>query len=55
MVIRLELKICERCGVIWMRPAAGASAFCASCNAVLKATKTGRALVRRPRGKAGAR
>lgn len=28
---RLELKVCERCGGLWLRPAASAWRYCARC------------------------
>jgi Zn-finger nucleic acid-binding protein len=30
-VLRLELKYCERCGGLWLRPAGGTQVYCASC------------------------
>jgi Zn-finger nucleic acid-binding protein len=27
----LELKYCERCGGLWLRPAGGGQVYCASC------------------------
>lgn len=27
----LELKYCERCGGLWLRPAGGGQIYCASC------------------------
>jgi hypothetical protein len=27
----LELKYCERCGALWLRPAGGGQIYCASC------------------------
>ena len=28
---KLELKYCERCGGLWLRPQGGAAVYCASC------------------------
>lgn len=28
---RLELKYCERCGVLWLRPQGDSEAYCGSC------------------------
>jgi hypothetical protein len=29
---RLELKYCERCGGLWLRPAGGCQIYCATCS-----------------------
>lgn len=29
--MRLELKYCERCGGLWLRPSGGAQAYCVPC------------------------
>ena len=29
--LRFELKYCERCGGLWLRPAGGGQTYCASC------------------------
>jgi hypothetical protein len=36
METRVELKICEACGVIYTRPAGTESPYCARCEAILK-------------------
>jgi hypothetical protein len=35
--IQVELKYCERCGGLWLRPRASAGVYCASCQACLAA------------------
>ncbi len=35
--IRVELKYCERCGGLWMRPQGADGVYCASCRAGLAA------------------
>jgi uncharacterized Zn finger protein (UPF0148 family) len=34
-IIFLELKYCERCGALWLRPRDRGDIFCASCSAHL--------------------
>jgi len=29
--LRLELKYCERCGGLWLRPTGGVQVYCAAC------------------------
>jgi Zn-finger nucleic acid-binding protein len=29
--VRLELKYCERCGGLWLRPAGGGQTYCVGC------------------------
>ncbi len=29
--LRLELKYCERCGGLWLRPTGGGQVYCAAC------------------------
>lgn len=36
-VIHVELKYCERCGGLWLRPEKAEEVYCASCRAVLAA------------------
>jgi uncharacterized Zn finger protein (UPF0148 family) len=36
-VIHVELKYCERCGELWLRPEKAKEVYCASCRAVLAA------------------
>jgi LSD1 subclass zinc finger protein len=36
-VIHVELKYCERCGGLWLRPEGAEEVYCASCRAVLAA------------------
>jgi hypothetical protein len=33
--IQLELKYCERCGALWLRPGGSDLVFCASCALVM--------------------
>jgi ribosomal protein L37AE/L43A len=33
--IHLELKYCERCGALWLRPTASDVVFCGTCDAVM--------------------
>ena len=33
--IQLELKYCERCGALWLRPKGSNLGFCASCAVVM--------------------
>ena len=33
--IQLELKYCERCGALWLRPSGSELLFCASCVLVM--------------------
>jgi len=33
--MRLELKICERCGALWFRPASRSWIYCAACFPVM--------------------
>ena len=35
--IHVELKYCERCGGLWLRPEGAEEVYCASCRAVLAA------------------
>ena len=30
-IVELELKYCERCGALWLRPCGGEQAYCAQC------------------------
>jgi len=30
-VVELELKYCERCGALWLRPAGSSHVYCAPC------------------------
>ncbi len=30
-IVEMELKYCERCGALWLRPCGSARVFCASC------------------------
>ncbi len=36
-VIHVELKYCERCGGLWLRPEGAEEVYCATCRAVLAA------------------
>jgi len=36
-VIHVELKYCERCGGLWLRPEGAEEVYCAKCRAVLAA------------------
>jgi len=31
--VKVELKVCERCGGLWLRPAGAAWAYCRPCKA----------------------
>jgi hypothetical protein len=35
--ILVELKYCERCGGLWLRPEGTSGVFCASCHTILEA------------------
>ncbi len=35
--VQVELKYCERCGGLWLRPHSGIGIYCAACQASLKA------------------
>ena len=35
-MVRVELKICERCGGLWFRPAGSAWVYCAPCHKTLE-------------------
>jgi hypothetical protein len=35
--IHVELKYCERCGGLWLRPQGGGGVYCASCRVCLAA------------------
>ncbi len=53
--IRVELKYCERCGGLWLRPQGANGVYCAGCRACLEAMPDpGEAPLRktRPRRKA---
>jgi hypothetical protein len=50
--LRLELKYCERCGGLWLRPTGGGQVYCAACGramAELPPASTEREGVRRGR------
>jgi hypothetical protein len=50
--LRLELKYCERCGGLWLRPTGGGQVYCAACGramAELPPASTERESVRRGR------
>lgn len=48
--IRVELKYCERCGELWVRPQGAGGVYCASCRAGLAAMPDpGVAPARKPR------
>ena len=34
--IQVELKYCERCGGLWLRPQGGAGVYCSGCRACLE-------------------
>ena len=36
--IQMELKYCERCGGLWLRPAGTDGVYCAGCRVCLEAT-----------------
>jgi hypothetical protein len=38
--IQLELKYCERCGTLWLRPKESDLVFCASCAVVMSGLRT---------------
>jgi hypothetical protein len=51
--LRLELKYCERCGGLWLRPTGGGQVYCAACGlamAELPPASTERESVRGARG-----
>jgi hypothetical protein len=58
--VLIELKYCERCGGLWLRPAGTKGVFCASCHGILAAMPdpdempavrpTGRRRARMPKG-----
>jgi LSD1 subclass zinc finger protein len=58
--ILVELKYCERCGGLWLRPEGTSGVFCASCQTILAAMPdpdempalrpTGRRRARMPKG-----
>jgi hypothetical protein len=35
-VVQLELKYCERCGGLWLRPRGDCAIYCARCAALLR-------------------
>jgi hypothetical protein len=50
--VQFELKYCERCGGLWLRPAGGGQIYCAACGremAQLPAPSTEPEKPRRPR------
>jgi hypothetical protein len=48
--IQVELKYCERCGGLWLRPQGADGVYCASCRVVLAAMPNpGEALPRKAR------
>jgi hypothetical protein len=48
--IQMELKYCERCGGLWLRPAGTDGVYCAGCRVCLEAIpKQLEALPRKPR------
>ena len=48
--VQVELKYCERCGGLWLRPRGASGVYCASCNLRLAARPDpGRAPLRKPR------
>jgi hypothetical protein len=53
---QFELKYCERCGGLWLRPVGGEQIYCAACGRAMAelppAYYEGKA-ARRPRGPAG--
>jgi MinD superfamily P-loop ATPase len=54
--IQVELKYCERCGGLWLRPQGTRGVYCAGCQACLAAVPTRAETPRqRKRGKARAR
>ena len=38
--ILIELKYCERCGGLWLRPQGSTTVYCAGCKAVLDSRQT---------------
>lgn len=51
--LRLELKYCERCGGLWLRPVGGGQVYCTACGramAELPPASTGTENARVPRG-----
>jgi hypothetical protein len=36
LILRLELKYCERCGALWLRTAGGQESYCVDCFAQLQ-------------------
>jgi Zn-finger nucleic acid-binding protein len=54
--IRVELKYCERCGGLWLRPQGAEGVYCASCRVALAAMPNpGEAPPRRARPRRKAR
>ena len=51
--MRVELKICERCGAIWLRPLNSGWIYCASCFPIVR--NLAQSLSLRRAKKAGAR
>ncbi len=45
---RLELKVCERCGGLWLRPQASRWRYCATAGAASQRWIASRCLVRAP-------
>lgn len=48
--IQLELKYCERCGGLWLRPKGSDLLFCAGCARAMAGLVPGLSLLRRRRG-----
>lgn len=48
--IQLELKYCERCGALWLRPKGSDLLFCAGCARAMAGLLPALSLVRRRRG-----
>jgi hypothetical protein len=48
--LKLELKYCERCGGLWLRPKGSDLIFCAGCARAMAGLVPGFSLLRRRRG-----
>jgi hypothetical protein len=48
-VILLELKYCERCGALWLRPLGGLDIYCAPCDLEMLDLPSPRIVTSRPR------
>jgi hypothetical protein len=53
--LRLELKYCERCGGLWLRPTGGEQVYCAACGRAMAELPPPSTERERKKGSRGAR